>query len=467
MIFSVVDIETTGGSPVFDRIVEIGIIRIEDGKIAGQFQSLVRPERQIPANVTLIHGITNEMVQEVPTFEDLADDIQACLQDSIFVAHSVAFDFGFLKESFRRLGKDLDLPKVCTVKLGKKLLPHLRSHSLAALCAYFNIQNKKAHRALEDAEATAYIFQQYRELDGFEAVLKSLMKRSGKSNKLPPNLNEEELQNLPAEPGVYLFHNKAGKVLYVGKAINVKDRVLQHFSGHTHTRSKSGFLEEIYHISYQLCGHEFLAFLVENALIKEHYPRYNSTNKEFKLPFGIFHFTDQRHLSRLVVGQAGKWTYPERVFKNNYEAVHFLLKLSLKHGLCLKLNLLTAEKSENCTYENDHGLRCVLCQATPDIDTYNSRMQEALEELQSHKASSVWIMQGRTADETGMVWISNGKIKGYGFVETQQLTSQKLSSVSLTSYYDTQDSQSILHHYLPQATPTGEYLEGIPILMLP
>jgi len=464
MKFAIVDLETTGGSPLYDRVVEIGIVLFEDGIETGRFQSLINPGIPIPFQVSLIHGINNEMVANQPSFEDLAEAILELTLDRIFVAHNVNFDFNFLKEEFKRIGQTFDRRKICSVRLAKKLLPELKSHSLKNLCRFYSIVNEKAHRALEDAVATTEILSRLLRKDNAEVVIKQLLNGKAGINLLPAHISYGRLETLPEVPGVYLFHDAKGKVLYVGKAINLRDRVKQHFSGHTHTKMKKSFLDSIHDLSFEIAGHELMALLMENELIKKHYPRYNSTNKDFRLNYGIFRFEDQKGFCRLVVGQTGKWSQPEIVFRTQEEATLVLLKTSMKFGLCLKLNQILNVESSKCTYENEKGIGCRICADKSDADMYNSYVDSAIEEAFTGK-SIVLKTKGRTPRESGIVWIEKGKIRGTGFApEDEDISDFTILKSYLKSYYDTQDAQSILRSYLDKARLIGKFPEGIPVL---
>jgi len=448
------------------RVLEIGIVLIENGEVISRFQSLVDPEMYIPFNVTLIHGITQDTIKGAPTFKDIASEIEQITQNSIFVAHSVQFDYGFVKAEFNRLGMAFDRKRLCTVRLSKRLLPGLKSHSLASLCQYYQIVNKRAHRALEDAEATATIFFNLRNLPDFETVIADFLNRKSKETSLPPHLKKESFTNLPSSTGVYIFSDQKGKVVYVGKAIDIKDRVGQHFSGNTHTKVKQAFLSHIYEVDYKVTGHELMALLTENELIKKYYPRFNSTNKDFHLNFGIYQYEDQKGYKRLVIGESGKWSQPICVFRTKGEATLSLLKTSMKNGLCLRLNRLIPERNAVCQYEEKNGQKCLVCDARSEAEAYNLAIEKALENW--HEGQSyVLQMAGRQDEELGLVWVQNGKIKGYGYAPIDaQIEDLSGLKTYLNSYYDTQDAQSILRPYYAKAKRRGRFEDGLEVLEL-
>ncbi len=147
------DIETTGGSPVDSRITEIGALRVENGEIVSTFSQLVNPEQTVPWFITKLTGISDEMLWDQPTFAGVADDLEVFLDGAIFVAHNVAFDYGFIKQSYLRQGNAFNMDRFCTAKLSRRLYPKQRRHNLDTIIEAHNISVKDRHRAFDDARA--------------------------------------------------------------------------------------------------------------------------------------------------------------------------------------------------------------------------------------------------------------------------------------------------------------------------
>ena len=151
---AVIDVETTGTSYTHGGIIDVGVLRIEQGNVVGTYQQLVNPGSAIPAFITQLTGITNEQLADAPAFADMSSELQNILSDCIFVAHNARFDYAFIKEEFRRQGIRFAPKTFCTVKLSRALYPQFRHHKLDALIERFNIQVKERHRAFGDAQAT-------------------------------------------------------------------------------------------------------------------------------------------------------------------------------------------------------------------------------------------------------------------------------------------------------------------------
>jgi DNA polymerase-3 subunit epsilon len=153
--YVVVDIETTGGSANGDRITEIGAVKIRNHEIIGEWHSLINPQRSIPANITRLTGITNDMVRNAPPFAEVADSFMQFMGDGVFVAHSVNFDYGFISYEYERLKHRFRFPKLCTCAGMRKRYPGHKSYGLGALCEIYGVDLKDHHRALCDARAAA------------------------------------------------------------------------------------------------------------------------------------------------------------------------------------------------------------------------------------------------------------------------------------------------------------------------
>lgn len=164
-MYSIIDIETTGGSPQTEKITEISLLNHDGLRITDEFTTLVNPEKKIPTFITDITGITDEMVAGAPRFYEIARKIVEMTENRIFVAHNVAFDYGFIREEFRQLGYTYSRDKLCTVKLSRKIIPGHRSYSLGKLCSELNIRIENRHRARGDAMATVRLFEMLLEID--------------------------------------------------------------------------------------------------------------------------------------------------------------------------------------------------------------------------------------------------------------------------------------------------------------
>ena len=243
-MFAIVDIETTGGHAGANNITEIAIVLHNGQTLEGKYSTLVNPGRPIQKYVQALTGITDAMVATAPRFEHLAENIFNLLKDRVFIAHNVNFDYSFVKHELAQAGFELTTHKLCTIRLAKKIFPNLPKYGLGTVCRELNIGIQDRHRATGDALATAELFRLLVKHDTSGELQKMMKKKANRY--LPPHVNIEEVENLPTVAGIYYFKNKIGKVVYVGKAKNIKKRVVSHFSNNKPSKQKQDFLREIH-----------------------------------------------------------------------------------------------------------------------------------------------------------------------------------------------------------------------------
>lgn len=269
-----VDLETTGGNPARDRITEIGVVRMVDDEVLDEWSSLVNPQRPIPAEIQALTGITSDMVRDAPSFEALADQVEARLAGWTFVAHNARFDYGFLKSEFRRLDRRFLADVLCTVRLSRRLDPGHARHGLDAVAERHGLGTLDRHRALGDARLIAQFYsrmRQTRPADDVDAAVAHLLRRPA----LPPHVPEEDLLGLPDEPGVYVLRGVNELPIYVGKAKNLRERVFAHFYADSRNANDARLAAEVRSVSYEETPGEFSALLREIDWIRQSTPLHN------------------------------------------------------------------------------------------------------------------------------------------------------------------------------------------------
>ena len=226
---AVVDLETTGGAPAWDRITEIGVIEVDGFEVSSEWSTLVNPGAAIPAPIQALTGITNDMVAAAPSFAELAADLYERLAGRLFVAHNARFDYGFLRREFERAGIRFHAKTLCTVRLSRRLYGAQASHTLDSLIARHGIDCRARHRALPDADA-AWQFLRIAAREHGEEVLAVAARQVARQAALPPHVDRATIDEIPEAPGVYVFYGEAGIALYVGMSRSMRSRVVQHFS---------------------------------------------------------------------------------------------------------------------------------------------------------------------------------------------------------------------------------------------
>ena len=286
-----IDLETTGTSPGGDRITEIGIVRVEDGELAEEWSTLVNPECSIPEEIQALTGITNAMVRSAPTFAQVRREVHERLEGHLFVAHNARFDYGFIKQEFRRVEMAFTADVLCTVRLSRRLYPHEIGHGLDAVIARHQLQppprpspkgeGEEAagdrigrHSALGDAWALwEFVKCLYREKD--VADIEAAVRRLLRIPSLPPQLAPDALENLPEGPGVYRFYGVNDLPLYIGKSVHLRERIRSHFSSDYRSANDARISSEIRRIEVDETAGELGALLREARLVKELLPLHN------------------------------------------------------------------------------------------------------------------------------------------------------------------------------------------------
>lgn len=417
-MYAIVDIETTGSHASANGITEIAIVIHNGREIVDKYQTLINPKIPIPIYIQSLTGINNEMVSTAPTFDECAEEIFKLLKDKIFVAHNVNFDFSFIHYHLAKSGYNLQTKKLCTVRLSRKILPGLPSYSLGKLCSSLGIDILARHRAMGDAEATAILFSMLLENDQEGHINHTLNPRS-KEQSLPPHLPKEDMEKLPNVPGIYYFHNSKSKVIYVGKAKNIKKRVSSHFANNKPGKQKQEFLRDVHHISFQECGTELMAFILEAVEIKRLWPAYNRSLKRFEHTYGLYLFEDQNGYLRIAVDKHKKFSKPFYTFNRVLDGHNMIKTLIGDFNLCPKL-CFVQRNTEPCISINEQV--CLqACQQVESPESYNNRVLDALNNLKANLPGFVLIDDGRTLAERTCILVENGQFYGMGYVPADDL----------------------------------------------
>lgn len=441
--YAIVDIETTGGNASGSRITEIAILIHDGQRVIDRYETLVNPEKEIPLPIFALTGINDEMVRDAPCFGDIASEILKFLENRVFVAHSVNFDYSFIRHQLEEAGYRWTARKLCTVRMARRIRPGLRSYGLGNLCAALDIPICNRHRAGGDADATAILFSRLLEWDQ-ECVIEQMLKHCSSEQRLPPNLPPEQFQALPDQPGVYYFHDRYGKVIYVGKARNVKTRVAQHFSGHNINPQRQHFMRNIFSISFEVCATELMALLLECIEIKRLWPPFNRALKRFEPKHGLFLYEDQAGYKRLAVGRLNRHQQCIQVCNREYDSVKLLRDLisafSLNHRLCSFGKSSTAF-SRTSGMEKPERL--------PDVEEHNRLVDLALDHLEAEKKTFAVIDKGREPGEKSCIWIEKGHLYAMGYIPADtQLESPEEIRDSLKRYYGNHYMMQLIYSYV-------------------
>ncbi len=403
-MYAIVDIETTGGYAASHGITEISVFVHDGTRVVKHFETLINPLQSIPAYITALTGIDDEMVKTAPVFDDIAEALFTLLNQHVFVAHSVNFDYSFVKHQLKNSGYDLTAKKICTVRLGRKIFPGLPSYSLGNLCRALNINIENRHRAGGDAKATVTLFEHYLANNG-EVAINEMLKKLSKDQWLPLHLDKKEIDQLPSKPGVYYFHNGKNKVVYVGKAINIKKRVSSHFTHNDPDKKRQNLLRNIHKITCRECASELEALVLESTEIKKMWPLYNRSQKQPLQKYALYLFEDSRGYMRLAIDKKKKNISALYVFNLLHEGLVLLKNMVNEFDLNAKLCFLDKTSFTKKDYE---------LLDTPVI--YNRKIEKALEALHKQLPTFIVVDEGIKADEKLCLLIERGSFWGMGYI---------------------------------------------------
>ena len=442
-MYTILDIETTGGQYNEEGITEIAIYKFDGHEVVDQFISLVNPEKPIQPFVVKLTGINNAMLRSAPKFYEVAKRIIEITEGCILVAHNASFDYRILQTEFRRLGYDFKKPTLCTVELSKKLIPDQVSYSLGKLVRALGIPMSDRHRASGDALATVKLFKMLLAKDVEKEILKSFVKTEIKSGMSPKLL--DIVESLPSKTGIYYIHNENGDLIYIGKSKNIKKRVNQHFTGTTHKCKK--IQRDVYAVTYEETGSELIALLKESEEIKINKPIYNRAQRKSIFQYAIYQNKNAAGYWALTVEKADGRKKEITSFTSLQEGKNALFKITEKYNLCQKINGLYDTKNGCFQYKIKECNGA--CLGVEDSETYNERVQEFINENAFENNNMVLLDRGRSFEERSAVLIENGVYKGYCFYELNyQITNIDILKNILIPMQHNRDVKTIIQSYL-------------------
>ncbi|MCH2196712.1 exonuclease domain-containing protein [Kordia sp.] len=442
-MYAIVDIETTGGKYNEEGITEIAIYKFDGHSVVDQFISLVNPEREIQPFVVNLTGINNKMLRDAPKFYEVAKRIVEITEDCIVVAHNASFDYRILQMEFKRLGYEYKRKSLCTVELSQKLIPEMESYKLGKLVRALGIPMSDRHRASGDALATVKLFQLLLDKDSEKSIIQQAVKTEIRKKVATRLL--DILENLPSATGVYYIHNAKGDIIYIGKSKNIKKRVNQHFTG-TNNKSKK-IQKQVAAVTFERTGSELVALLKESQEIKLKKPIYNRAQRRSIFQYAMTSYLDEDGYIGLRIEKADGRKKYITTFTNMSQAKHVMFKLTEDFGLCQKINELHLTKTNCFQYTIKECQGACIQKESPE--SYNKRVQQAIDKYNYSNKDMLIIDRGRHHDERSAILIENGVYKGFGFYSLNyQITNKDVLKTIITPMQNNRDVQHIIQSHL-------------------
>jgi DNA polymerase III subunit epsilon len=428
MLYAIVDIETTGGYASSHGITEIAIYLHDGEKLLKRFETLINPNQNIPYYITALTGINNHMVADAPAFEEVAPIIHEMLEGAVFVAHSVNFDFSFIRHQMQACGYEMKHRKLCTVRLSRKVFPALPSYSLGNLCRTLDITIDNRHRAGGDAKATVRLFEHLL-ANGAQVHIDQMLKKTSGDQWLPLHLTKTDIDKLPQVPGVYYFHDAKHKVIYVGKAVNLRKRVASHFTNNDAERKRQNLLRNIHKITFKECATELEALVFESAEIKRLWPRYNVSQKNITQKFALYQFEDARGYLRLAIDKKKKNLQPLYSFNQLHEGLVMLKKMAEEFELNEKLCFLD---------KAPFGPEDMEFADTPVV--HNGKIKQAIAALNEKLPTFAIVDDGLNDHEKLCLLVERGSFWGMGYLAADVHIASASELKNLLSPYTDNDT---------------------------
>ncbi len=393
--FAFVDIETTGSNPVKNRVIEVAIVRVESNQLVDRWSTLVNPGMPIPSFIRKFTGINEEMLLDKPIFEEVADEILERLEGYVFVAHNVSFDYNFLRNEFKRIGKEFKSRRLCTVKLSRKLYTDFRKHNLDAVMNRLELEPvTDRHRAMGDADLLYQFWDKIHDEFDIERINEAISAQKG-NVRIPSKLQQEQFDKLPESTGVYFFYgDDEERPIYIGKSRNIRERVLSHFTESYNSFRKSRMVNQIRKIDFVKKPGELSALLYESDMVKQHLPIYNKRLRKNKVLY-LSDLTQQDLMSGLLTVNYRKLVNPSYddlessygPFRGKAEVEGFLESSVKDYKLCRKtLGLENVYKDEQPCFNYELGKCIGVCDMEMDekkreklIEKHNLLLRAALE----------------------------------------------------------------------------------------
>ncbi len=391
------DCETTGGRASYHRITELGLLVIENGAVVEAWQSLINPQRPIPAGITRLTGINQTMVNGAPVFGEIADELLEKLTGRVLVAHHARFDYSFLKREFERVGIRYNDRPLCSVKFSRMLYPQFKKHGLDQIIQRFKLAIKNRHRAMDDAMMIHRFFIKSSDIHEAEEIA-SVCQQLLQEHTLPVKVRRADVDRLPQSAGVYYFFDERDVLLYVGKSVNIRQRVMSHFSQDHKNHKALKMSASIARIEFDQTATDFGAQILESKQIKSLKPLYNSRLKRVRK---LFRLTTSKHrLGHLYpIINSVNVADSDHLVQDNYglfrsprQAKQKLQKLADHFFLChqiLGLEASQVDYQRACFRYQLHKCKGVCC-GQESIDAHNQRLLKALRGYQQ----KVWPWSG-------------------------------------------------------------------------
>ena len=405
MLYAVTDIETTGSNAEDNKIIEIGIVISDGVSIINKYEVLINPQRPVDIYIQKLTGIKPAMLVGAALWEDVAEEVFNILDGKIFVAHNVMFDYSFLQYHLKAQGFNWQAPKLDTIKLTRQYFKGIHKYGLSTLIDHFKIDVPSRHRAFGDAVASHYLLQLCIDKIGNDKML-TLATKYFKHHNLSPYIDGVTFDMLPEITGVYYFLNDRKKIIYVGKAKNIKKRILQHFYSDINKEKKQLLLKEVHFIDIKPCLNELHATLFESKEIKLLWPKWNKAQKFGENNFGLYLVPTMGGLNRLIIEKTKNTLTPIITHPTKKVLENWLHQAAILSQACFCLTGSGNERKCNKS-------QCSFAITNVDFDEKDLRIKKVIKMVHNQPTFIIYAFKKNAGHL--YIYVKKGSLKGWLF----------------------------------------------------
>lgn len=432
--FTIISVEYTGNSPKKDAIIALAMVKIKGDEVIDSFESLIYPPIDVSEFTLAATHIKKTEIEEAPPFVDIAQEIDIFTKNTILVGLQVRRTYALLRKAFKDEELYFQRKHLCVSRLIEQNFTLHKVKTFTNVCRAYRIPFNLYGGILERAKAVTQVF-----INLFinkwtnEKLSKRLVNEEIRASRYPINLARQKVDDLPNAIGVYYFYNYKGQIIYLGKSVDIKKRVLQHFNSDLESSTKQKMKREIYDIQYKLTNSELLALLLESDEIKRFMPTYNKAQRRRNYKFGIYAIPDINGCLHLYVDYLGKYKMaPFIKFTSKWKAYRFLINAAFFYQLPLDTCGLAESIKSWLPYsqftEEDFEQYADLLENEEDtfnIETHNNKVKKLIDFYSYPHPSMLLLDKGTHKDTTPMVVIRDYTYLGYAYLPTTMLNDDK------------------------------------------
>ncbi|MGB0929579.1 MAG: exonuclease domain-containing protein [Chitinophagales bacterium] len=426
VIFTIVDLEFTGGSPRRDKIMEVALVKYANGKIIDRFHSLVNPEKEVSEFLMALVNFSEKRLKKAPVFEDIAEQIFDFTKDTTLVGFNIRLSYALLKSAFkptpfRFQRPHLDLKMLIEQRFdtAADLEDKPKSKSLGGLCRHFGLKYENSYNLKKRAKTIAQVFEKLF-IQHYPSIDKKFVRSIALTAKLPPNLSPQKVDELPKATGVYYFLDKKGRIIYLGKSLHIRDRIMSHFNTDLESSKKQNMITATYDLQYRLTGSELIALLLESDEIKRYMPAFNRAQRRKRYKYGVYIEVNELGFKVLEIDSL-KLERKEQLFQkfsSKWQAFSFVLRAAVQYQLSLEwCNLMAFEAWIRQSAYTDEDF----VEVEDSLEVHNDKI-DRLVKLYSYPADNMLIIdKGRNELEKSVVIIEGNQYLGYAYVPLEKI----------------------------------------------